>query len=81
MAAAFLTTCIKDPDEDDWGKLNWVIKYLNVTKYLKLTLSIDNSGVLKWYINASYAVHGDYRGYMEALLTMRKGAITSFYRK
>ena len=58
-----------------------MIKYLNGTKYLKLTLSIVNVGILKWYIDASYAIHGDCRGHTGALLTMGKGAITSFSRK
>jgi hypothetical protein len=39
---AFLTTRVKNPDEDDWGKLKWVLKYLNGTKYLKLRLTVDN---------------------------------------
>jgi hypothetical protein len=33
-AVAFLTTRVKNPDEDDWGKLKRVLKYLNSTKYL-----------------------------------------------
>jgi hypothetical protein len=35
-AVAFLTTRVKSPDKDDWGKLKQVLKYLNGTKYLKL---------------------------------------------
>ena len=30
-AVAFLTTWVKVPDEDDWGKLKCVLKYLNGT--------------------------------------------------
>jgi len=33
-AVAFLTTRGKNPDEDDWGKLKRVLKYLNGTKLL-----------------------------------------------
>ncbi len=35
-------TRVKSPDEDDWGKLKHVLKYLNGTKYLKLRLTMDN---------------------------------------
>ena len=35
-AVAFLTTRVKTPNKDDWGKLKRVLKYLNGTKYLKL---------------------------------------------
>ncbi len=38
VAILLLTTCVKHPDEDDWGKLKCVLMYLNGTKFLKLTL-------------------------------------------
>jgi hypothetical protein len=41
-AVAFLTTRVKSPDNDNWGKLKWVLKYLNGTKYLKPQLSVDD---------------------------------------
>jgi hypothetical protein len=31
-AVAFLTTRVRNPDEDDWGKLKRVLKYLNGTR-------------------------------------------------
>jgi hypothetical protein len=37
---------MKAPDEDDWGKLKRVLKYLNGTKHLKLTLSVEDLGLL-----------------------------------
>ncbi len=56
-AVAFLTTQVKSPDKDDWGKLKRVLKYLNDIKYLKLNLSVDSLGVLKWFVDGSYNVH------------------------
>jgi hypothetical protein len=56
-AVAFLTTQVKNPDEDDWGKLKWVLKYLNSPKYLKLNLTVDNLGLLKWYVDGSHNVY------------------------
>ena len=44
MAVAFLTMRVKSPDEDDWGKVKRVLKYLNGTRKLGLTLSLDNLG-------------------------------------
>ena len=41
MAVSFLTTRVKAPDQDDWGKLVRVLKYLNGTRYMKLILSTD----------------------------------------
>jgi transposase-like protein len=46
-AMAFLTTRVKSPDEDDWGKLKRVLKYLNGTRYLKLRLAVESMGMLK----------------------------------
>ncbi len=47
-AVAFLTTWVKVPDEDDWGKLKCVLKYLNGTRNLKLTLLADSLSILHW---------------------------------
>jgi hypothetical protein len=41
-AVSFLTTRMKGaPDQDNWGKLVMVLKYLNGTCYMKLILSVD----------------------------------------
>ena len=46
---AFHTTCVKDPDEDDWGKLKRVLCYLNITWQMHLTLSVDSMSIVCWY--------------------------------
>ncbi len=58
-AVAFLTTRVEAPDEDDWRKLKRVLNYLNGTKYLKLKLSIEDLGLLKWYMDGSHNMHWD----------------------
>ena len=80
-AVAFLTTRVKSPDEDDWGKLKRVLKYLTGTKYVKLNLSVDNLGMLKWYVDGSHNVHWDCKGHAGAVFKMGKGATTSYSRK
>ena len=77
-AVAFLTTRVKSPDEDDWGKLKRVLKYLNGTKYLKLSISMENLGILKWYVGGSQNVHWDCKGHGGAMFTMGKGAVSSY---
>jgi hypothetical protein len=62
-AVSFLMKRVKSPDKDDWGKLKHVLKYLNRTKYLKLKLSMDNLGLLKWYVDGSHNVHWDCQGH------------------
>ena len=73
----FLTTRVKKPVEDNWGKLQHVILYIKGTLSFKLTLSADNLSVVKWWINADYAVHEDYKGHTGAMMTLGKGACTS----
>ena len=74
---AFLSFKVKKPDEDDWGKLKRVVKYLNGTKNFKLMLSADNLCIVKWFVDASHAIHNDCKGHTGAMLTLGSGAITN----
>ncbi len=77
-AVLFLTTRVKDPDEDDWGKLKQVLKYLNGTKHLKLTLEADQLKFdVHWYVDGSHQIHEDCRGQSGCLVTLGKGAVLS----
>ncbi len=67
---AFLTTRVKAPDKDDWGKLKCVLQYLNRTKYLKLTISVKDLAILKWYVDGSHNVHWDCNGHTGAMFTL-----------
>lgn len=78
---AFLTTRVKQPGEDDWGKLKRVLKYLNGTRRLHLTLTVDSLSSIKWYVDGSHQIHDDCRGHTGALMTMGKGAVASSSRK
>ena len=80
-AVVFLTTRVKAPDEDDWGKLKRVLKYLKGTRGLVLTLSVDDMSIIKWWINASYATHDDCKGHRGAIMSLGKGAVTSASNK
>ena len=80
-AVSFLTTRVKEPDEDDWSKLRRVLKYLHGTVYLSLTLDASNMKLVRWWVDASFAVHPDYRSHTGAVLSLGKGAVTSLSRK
>jgi hypothetical protein len=58
-----------------------VLKYLNGTKYLQLKLSVDNLGMLKWYIDGSHNAHWDCKGHGGVVFRMGKGVTTSYSRK
>ena len=80
-AVAFLTTRVKKPDEDDWGKLKRVLRYLKGTLHMKLKLSVENLGIIRWWVDASYNVHDDCKGQTGAMMSLGKGAPISFSRK
>ncbi len=81
-AVSFLTTRVQSPDEDDWGKLKRILKYLNGTRNLKLTLCADQTKyAVHWYVDGSQQIHEDCRGQTSSLATFGKGAVSSSLNK
>ena len=78
---AFLCTRVQKPNETDWNKLMRLLKYLNGTRKKKLTLSADILRVVKWHVDASFAVHPDYKSHTGATMTFANGAVQSISRK
>ena len=74
---AFLTTRVKSPDENDWGKLKRVLKYLRTTCRLPLSLFAESLSTIKWYVDALHQTHDDCKGHTGSLLTFGRGAATS----
>ena len=63
-AVAFLSMSVKCPDEDTWEKLKRMMKYMNRTRNLKLTLLADNLGIIHWFVYAPRAIYDDFKGYV-----------------
>ena len=78
---AVLSTRVKSPNESDWKKLTRLMEYLNGTKELTLRLWADNLRVVKWYVDASFAVHPDYRSHTGAVMTLGKGSPIGLSKK
>jgi len=77
-AISFRTTQVKAPDEDDWGKLVRVLKYIYGKRYMKLILSADEMNItIHWYVDRLHQIHEDCRGQIGCLMTMGKGAAIS----
>jgi hypothetical protein len=81
QAILVLCTRVRDLNQADWEKLMKVMKYLNGTKGENLTVSADNLRVVKWYLDASFAVHPDFKSHTGAMMTLGKGAMQSIARK
>jgi hypothetical protein len=78
---SFLTTRVKQPDKDDWGKLRHGLMYLKGTLYMKRYLTADNLSNIVWWVDGSFGVHWDSRGHTGAMMSMGKGAIVNIARK
>eukprot|EP00957_Ditylum_brightwellii_P211272 15365980-Ditylum_brightwellii.AAC.1 len=81
MAVAFLTTRVKNPDEDDWKKPRRLILYLNGTRELSLTLSAEHLTVPTWWIDSAFAIHPDMRGHTGVTMLFGKGSLSNWSMK
>ena len=48
---------------------------------MTLTLSIDNVGIIKWWVDASYNVHPDCKGHTGEMMSFGSGAAISSAKK
>ena len=80
-AIAFLCTRVQNPTRHDYNKLARVIKYLRKTRDLVLRLSAGNRNVIKWWVDASYAVHRDMRSHTGGTMSLGTGAVYSASKK
>jgi len=77
-ATAFLTTRVKRPDEDDWGKLKRLLQYLKGTLHMPLILSADSMTMPRWWVDAAFAVHDDCKGHTGAGMSFGRGMAISY---
>ena len=77
-AVAFLTTRVKSPDEDNWGKVKRVFGYLKGTLHMPLVLSADSLTLSRWWVDADYAVHSDCKGHTGAGMSFGQGMAVSY---
>ena len=56
-AIAFLCTRVQAPTVGDWSKLIRLLRYLNGTRDLFMTLRADDTTIVKWYGDGLFAVH------------------------
>ena len=78
---AVLCTRVRTPNQDDWRKMVRLIRYLNGTRQDMLYLSADDLHLVRWHIDASFAVHPDFRSHTGGVMTYGRGAVQSISRK
>ena len=81
QTCSVLATRTSAPTEADYKKLDRLMRYLNGTRKLHLTLSADDLKIVKWYVDAAFAVHPDFKSHTGAAMTYGNGAVQSTSRK
>ena len=66
---------MEQPNQGDWNKLLRIIKYIVGIQELCLTLNADKTSFLKWFVDAEFTVHPDFKSNTGATLRMTKLAI------
>ena len=66
--AEFLTARVSKSEEDDCWKLKLLLKYLNNTNHMKLTLSVEVLSVIHWWVDSAYLVHHNFKEHTIAMM-------------
>jgi len=74
----FLTTRVRAPDEDDWGKLKRLLGYLKGTLHMPLILSAGSLTISCWWVDVANAVHHDMKGHTGAGMSFGQGMALSY---
>jgi hypothetical protein len=76
LPTAFLCTRVKAPYVDNYKKLARVMRYLRATCTMSLTLEAGaDISIIKWWVDASFAVHPNMCGHTGAVMTLSQGAM------
>ena len=74
---AFLSTRVTEPNEGDWMKLKKLMNFLKATQDEVATMIADDSQSMKWYVNAAFVVHKDFKSHTGGTMTLGSGSISS----
>ena len=74
---SFLCTRVQNPSDDDWSKLQHVLKYLNGTRNTNIILSATKDMNIEAYVDASWGCHHDGKGHTGIYATLGTGPIIS----
>ncbi len=64
-----MTMRVKEPDDDYWGKLKRVLIYLKGMKYMKLTITVNDLSVVRWWVDAPDRTHHDFEGHYGIMIS------------
>jgi hypothetical protein len=64
---------VQAPEKDNWNKLVHLMKYLRCMCTQLLILSANGTGILKWWVDAAFAVHPNMQGHSGGGLSLGRG--------
>ena len=74
-AVSFLSKRVQSPTQQDFRKLEKVIKYVRQTAALGITLEASKSLCVLAYIDSSYAVHSDMKSHTGVVIGIGRGPV------
>ena len=77
LTIAFLCTRVSCSTEEDWGKLNRLLRYLYSTIDMPRILGANGFEMIQTWVDAAYAVHADMRSHTGGLMSLGTGVFNS----
>jgi hypothetical protein len=78
---AYLRTCVKSSDENDWFKLKKIIGFLKQTPADVLTLQAGGEATITSHLDAAFGVHKNLKSHTGATMMLGNGSIQSMSGK
>jgi hypothetical protein len=78
---AFLITRVLNPDKDDWEKLKRLLRYTRNTMHTPLITRDKSFIIVKWWVDASFVTHDDFRRHTGAMMPLGRGSIIGMPKK
>ena len=75
LVANFLSTRVSSPTEGDRDKLDRALRYLNSTQELGINIDVHKNIHVVAYIDASFAVHKDFKSHTGAIISLGSGPV------
>ena len=72
-----MATQTTKPNEGDWAKLVKIMNFLKATQNEVASMSADDTQSIKWYVDAAFEVHKDFKSHIGATLSLGNGIICS----
>ena len=78
---ALITTRVRIPYKDDCRKLRQVLQYIRSTIHIPLIIRAYKMNIVKWWVDASYAMHPYCWSHTSVIISLVWGLVGSMYKR